>query len=190
MWFLEAHPQLPSSSIPVLDGCQIDKHPDHSRWIKLTDRNDCATSPCQSCKWSRRPQVIIPDLYDHRNHVMGWSRPDSYCMISCLPSFCVISNHTWLIFVFVCHPMILMAKMRDLQEMNYMNSCKSLGRFNPLAINVRRHMAFQNISATSAIIACFCLTQLGFPATQIRWLGPWLVGWEMKTVAYYIKMCL
>ena len=55
LWFLESHPL---TSIPVLDGCQsinLQIFPDESSW---QSRNDCATSPCQSCKWSRRPQVF------------------------------------------------------------------------------------------------------------------------------------
>lgn len=109
-----------------------------------------------------------------------------------VPSFCFISSHTWLIFVFVCRAMILIAKILDLQDMNYMNPCKSLGRFNPLPINVRRLMAFQNIFATSAYHSMFLPHSTWFSSNTNPLVGP-LVGWmrkEMKTVAYYIKMCL
>ena len=102
-----------------------------------------------------------------------------------VPSFCVIS-------MFVCRAMISMAKILDLQDMNYMNPCKSLGRFNPLPINVRRHMAFQNISATSAYHSMFLPHSTWFSSNTNPLVGP-LVAWvrkEMKTVAYYIKMCL
>ena len=51
---------------PCFGWMPIDKPPDLSRWIKPESRNDCATSPCQSCKWSRRPQSFLPDLYDHQ----------------------------------------------------------------------------------------------------------------------------
>lgn len=77
-------------------GCQsinLQIFPDES---SRTSRNDCATSPCQSCKWSQRPQEIIPDFI--QTVTMSWGEVYriliKYCMISWIPSFCVLSNHT------------------------------------------------------------------------------------------------
>lgn len=136
---------------PCFGWMPIHKPPDLSRWIKLTDRNDCATSPCQSCKWSRRPQVFY-QIYT-TTVTMSWGEVGRILIVWFpVPSFCFIS-------MFVCRAMILMAKILDLQDMNYMNSCKSLGRFNALPINVRRHN---------------CLTQLD--TVQHKSAG-WPPGW-------------
>ena len=84
LWLLEAHPP---TSIPVLDGCQsinLQIFPDES---SRQTRNDCATSPCQSCKWSRRPQGFRPDLYDH-HATMSWGEVYRILIISCTFILC------------------------------------------------------------------------------------------------------
>ena len=180
--FWEAHPQ---QKIPVLDGWQsinLQIFPDESSWLTGTTVQPLLARVANGAEDLR----VFDQIYTTTMTTMSWGEVYRILIVWFpVPSFCVIS-------MFVCRAMISMAKILDLQDMNYMNPCKSLGRFNPLPINVRRHMAFQNISATSEYHSMFLPHSTWFSSNGNPLVGP-LVGWmrkEMKTVAYYIKMCL
>ena len=135
LWFLEAHPQ---QKIPVLDPIDQTSRSFQMNQADIQERL-CNLSLPELQMEPKTSGFSTRFIRPPCHHVMGWSVRDSYCMISCTFILCNFKPHVTQKFVFVCHAMILMAKILDLQDMNYMNSCKSLGRFNALPINVRRH---------------------------------------------------